>query len=94
MWAKPSVAPQMLSGHSSSYAWAPRGRAEHTAEEGIRAQNVRRSQEEWPTGDFLRRVKWVLARPNVWVSEKARVVNGGVCLSICTCVCARVPGKR
>lgn len=77
---------QMLSGHYSSYAWTPRGRPEHTAEEGIRAQNMNRGQEEWPTGDFLRRVKWVLARPNMWVSEKARAVNGGVCVWLCVCV--------
>lgn len=72
MWAKPSVTPRCYRVTTAAMPGLPRGRPKHTAEEGIRAQNMNRGREEWPTGDFLRRVKWVLVRPTMWVSEKAR----------------------
>lgn len=80
---------QMLSGHYSSYAWTPRGRPKHTAEEGI---SMNRGQEEGPTGDFLRRVKWVLVRPTM--SEKAPVANGGACVELRECVPLSRGGNR
>lgn len=52
----------------------------HTAGEGIRAPNMSHNQKEKATGDFLLRVKCVLVRLNMWVSESAWGVNSGVCV--------------
>lgn len=61
------------------------GICKHTAEEGIRAQNMKHCQKEKATGDFVLCVKWVLLRLNMWVSETVWIVVLERSMNICVC---------
>lgn len=63
---------QMLSGHYSSYAWTPRGDDPNTQLRKaleLRIRSVARTS--GLQGIFDRRVKWVLVRLTMGVSENA-----------------------
>lgn len=71
---------QMLSGQYSSYAWTPRGHTNTQLGKALGHRIWTTTRRKKATGDFLQRVNCVLVRLNMWVSERAHVVNSGVCV--------------